>query len=315
MQTLILFAVFFGTTLLLLGIYVFVNRRRLEAAAALKDRLSTTAAPADISILRDLRKSAVPFLDQLLTGRSYTLLIERAIDRAGMHWTVGEFSIASVLLASMALLAGQQFGLASALISASVGLLLPSLLLYIQRRRRVARLEAQLPEAIDMIVNAMRAGFSFQAAMKFVGEEMPAPVGEEFATFYDEQRLGLDVRDALLDLQERIDTLDIKMFVTSLLLQRETGGNLSELLNTISALIRQRLQMRGQLRTLTAEPKMSAQLLAAMPFVMFAIVYALNPTYMRPMLVSSTGHSMLALSVVLVVVGYAIMSRIADVEM
>jgi tight adherence protein B len=314
MQTLILFAVFFGTTLLLLGIYVFVNRRRLEAAAALKDRLSTTAAPADISILRDLRKSAVPFLDQLLTGRSYTLLIERAIDRAGMHWTVGEFSIASVLLASMALLAGQQFGLASALISASVGLLLPSLLLYIQRRRRVARLEAQLPEAIDMIVNAMRAGFSFQAAMKFVGEEMPAPVGEEFATFYDEQRLGLDVRDALLDLQERVDTLDIKMFVTSLLIQRETGGNLGEILTGLSTLIRDRAALHDQIDTLTAEPKLTGTVLALLPLAAFAVIMILNPAMMEPMFTTDPGRYTLLFATGALVLGFVLIRRIARID-
>jgi tight adherence protein B len=224
MQTLALFAVFFGTTLLLLGIYVYVNRRRLEATAVLKNRLAQGAVPVEVNILRDLRTSAVPMLDRLLSGRSLTVFLERAIERAGMKWTVGEFAIASVLIASMGLLAGQQVGVVMAIIAATCGLLLPTVLLQLQRRRRVVRLEEQLPEAVDMIVNAMRAGFSFQAAMKFVGEEMPAPIGEEFSTFYDEQRLGLDVRDALLELQDRINTIDIKMFVTALLIDRTSVG-------------------------------------------------------------------------------------------
>ena len=106
MQTLVLFAVFFGTALLLLGIYVYLNRRRLEATAALKARLTPGAPPPDIHILRDIRKSAVPLLDRLLSGRSLTVLIERAIERSGVRWTVGEFAIASALIASMGLLAG-----------------------------------------------------------------------------------------------------------------------------------------------------------------------------------------------------------------
>ena len=290
MQTLVLFAVFFGTTLLLLGIYVYANRRRLEATAALKDRLTQGVIPTDVNILRDLRTSAVPMLDRLLSGRSLSVFLARAIERAGMKWTVGEFAIASVLIASMGLLAGQQFGVVVAILAATCGLLLPTMLLQLQRRRRVVRLEEQLPEAVDMIVNAMRAGFSFQAAMKFVGEEMPAPIGEEFSTFYDEQRLGLDVRDALLDLQDRINTIDIKMFVTALLIQRETGGNLSEVLTGLSALIRDRASLHDQIDTLTAEPKLTGAALASLPLLAFLAIMLLNRPMMEPMFTTDVGR-------------------------
>lgn len=315
MQTVVLFLVFFGTTLLVLGVYVFANRRRLEATAALKARVGAGATKAQVHILRDLRKSAVPILDRLLTGRSITVLIERAIERAGLHWTAGEFSIASALLASMGLLAGQTFGLLAALGAATFGLLLPTLLVSMQRRRRVARLEEQLPEAIDMIVNAMRAGFSFQAAMKFVGEEMAAPIGEEFATFYDEQRLGLDVRDALLDLEERVDTLDIKMFVTSLLIQRETGGNLGEILTGLSALIRDRAALRDQIDTLTAEPKLTGNALATLPLLAFAVIMLLNRPMMEPMFTTDTGRYTLFFAAGILTVGFLLIRRIARIDM
>lgn len=314
MPTLALFLVFFGTSFVLLGLYVFANRRRLEASAALKRRIAAGPPGADIQILRDLRKSAVPFLDQLLTGRSVTVLIERAIERAGVHWSVGEFAIASALLASMGLLAAQSFGWIAALAAATFGLLLPATVLTLIRRRRVRRIEAQLPEAIDMIVNAMRAGFSFQAAMKFVGEEMAAPIGEEFATFYDEQRLGLDVRDALLDLQERIDTLDIKMFVTSLLIQRETGGNLSEILTGLSTLIRDRSALRDQIDILTAEPKLTGHSLAALPLVAFAVIMLLNRSMMQPMFDTDPGRYTLAFAAGSLVVGFILMRRIARID-
>lgn len=315
MQTLILFLVFFGTTFVLLGLYVFANRRRLEATAALKARITAGASGPDVRILRDLRKSAVPSLDRFLTGRSVTVLIETAIEHAGLHWAVGEFALASALLASMGLLAGQSFGLFAALGAATVGLLLPTALLVVMRRRRVRRLEEQLPEAIDMIVNAMRAGFSFQAAMKFVGEEMTAPIGEEFATFYEEQRLGLDVRDALLDLQERIDTLDIKMFVTSLLIQRETGGNLSEVLTGLSSLIRDRSALRDQIDTLTAEPKLTGNALSALPLLAFAVIMLLNRPMMQPMFDADTGRYTLVFAAGLLTVGFLVMRRIARIDL
>jgi len=314
MPTLVLFLVFFGTSFVLLGLYVFANRRRLEASAALKRRIAAGPPGADIHILRDLRKSAVPFLDQLLTGRSVTVLVERAIERAGLHWSVGEFAIASALLASMGLLAAQSFGWLAALSAATLGLLLPTTLVTIIRRRRVHRIEAQLPEAIDMIVNAMRAGFSFQAAMKFVGEEMAAPIGEEFATFYDEQRLGLDVRDALLDLEERIDTLDIKMFVTSLLIQRETGGNLAEILTGLSTLIRDRSALRDQIDILTAEPKLTGHSLAALPLVAFAVIMLLNRPMMQPMFETDPGRYTLAFAGGSLIVGFILMRRIARID-
>lgn len=315
MQTLVLFLVFFGTTIVLLGLYVFANRRRLEASAALKARISAGSSGPDIRILRDLRKSAVPYLDRLLTGRSVTVLIETAIERAGQHWSVGEFAIASALLASMGLLAAQSFGLIAALSAATIGLLLPTVLLVAMRHRRVHRLEEQLPEAIDMIVNAMRAGFSFQAAMKFVGEEMAAPIGEEFATFYEEQRLGLDVRDALLDLEERIDTLDIKMFVTALLIQRETGGNLSEILTGLSSLIRDRSALRDQIDTLTAEPKLTGNALAALPLLAFAVIMLLNRPMMQPMFESDTGRYTLLFAAGILTVGFLAMRRIARIDL
>ncbi|WP_396206539.1 type II secretion system F family protein [Gemmatimonas sp.] len=315
MQTVVLFLVFFGTTLVLFGAYVFANRRRLEATAALKARIGATTARSPTPILRDLRKSAVPMLDRVLTGRSFTVLIEVAIERAGLHWTVGEFTIASALLASMGLLAAQSFGVAASLAAATIGLVLPTFLLNVQRRRRVARIEEQLPEAIDMIVNAMRAGFSFQAAMKFVGEEMAAPIGEEFATFYEEQRLGLDVRDALLDLQERIDTLDIKMFVTSLLIQRETGGNLGEILTGLSTLIRDRAALRDQIDTLTAEPKLTGTALALLPLLAFAVIMILNRPMMQPMFDTETGRYTLMFAAGILTVGFLMIRRIARIDM
>ena len=140
-------------------------------------------------------------------------------------------------------------------------------------------------------------------------------MGPEITRFYEEQRLGIDVRTALVAMQERIGTDDARMFVTALLLQRETGGNLAELLMSISAIIRERLTFRGQVATLTAEPKASARVLAGMPFVMFGILYLMNPEYMQPLLTTPAGHFAIGYALVSVVIGYLLMSSIASVEM
>jgi tight adherence protein B len=315
MQTTLLFFVFFGTILVMLGVYVVLNQRRLEAAAALRSRIGARTATAHQDILRDTRKSTVPMLDRLLTGRAFTLVVERALERAGLRWTVGEFVIASALLASLGLLLVQPFGVWAALAAALSGLLLPAALLQLQRRRRVARIEAQLPEALDMIVNAMRAGFSVQAAMKFVGEEMTDPIGEEFTTFYDEQRLGLDVRDALLAMQDRVDTVDVRMFVTSLLIQRETGGNMGEILTGLSMLIRDRAALRDQIDILTAEPKLTGNALAALPLLAFAVIMVLDRSIMAPMFETELGRYTLAFAVGALLVGFVAIRQIARIDL
>jgi tight adherence protein B len=205
-------------------------------------------------------------------------------------------------------------GFFGALIFAAIFALLPLAWLRWKQRKRRQAFEAQLPEAIDMLVSAMRAGYSFQAAMNFIGQEMTGPLGPEFARFYEEQRLGIDVRTALTRLQDRVDSLDLRMFVTAVLIQRETGGNLAEILTNLSDLMRQRVAVRGQIETLTAEPKLSAQILSALPVIVFVIIWLTDPGFMRPMVTSDIGKLLLLMAAVSVVIGYAIMLRIADID-
>lgn len=313
MSTVVLFLVFFGTLLLVLTAYGYMNRGRLEALAALRSRGTPGGPTADLEILRDARASVVPLLDRVLRRVRITPLIMHAIARSGLHWSVGEFVIGSMLLASLGLMAMQRFGLLVAIPLACVGLLLPTAVVAYRTRQRLARFSAQLPDAIDMVVNAMRAGFSFQASMKFVGDEMPKPVGEEFMAFYDAQRLGIDVRSALLDLQERVGTLDAKMFVTSLLIQRETGGNLTEILGGLATLIRDRSALMDQIDTLTTEPKFTGAVLAALPLVAFGAMMLLNPTMMQPMFDSPTGRLMLLYAALSITFGYLMVRRIARI--
>jgi tight adherence protein B len=316
MQGLVLLLVFFGTAMLVLGTYAFINRRRLAAAASLRQRVgdSTPVIPT-ANILRDIRRSSLPAVDRLLTSMSVTTALEYELRRAGATWTAGEFLLGSAVTSSLLLLFGQQGGPFMAGIFAIAGALAPFALLKNMRKRRLKKFEDQLPEAIDMIVNAMRAGFSFQAALKFVGDEVPAPLGDEFTRVYDEQRLGSDIRSALLAMQERVATLDAKMFVTSLLIQRETGGNLSEVLGGLATLIRDRVALRGQVDTLTAEPKFSGRVLAMLPVVGFLALYYLNKPMMEPMLHNETGHYVLAYAAASIMVGYFILMRIADIDL
>jgi len=314
MQTVLLLGVFFGTAVLVLAVYAFVNRRRLQALSVLRERTQGGGLASAVVILRDQRKSAVPLLDRVLTGQTLTPKLERNLQLAGVKWTVGEYVLSSALFGALALVAAQGLGAALALLAGTIGLMLPTWLIARLATRRLHKFESQLPDAIDMIVNAMRAGFSFQAAMKFVGEEMPAPLGEEFMRFYDEQRLGVDVRNALLDLQDRVNSLDIKMFVTSLLIQRETGGNLSEIFNGLSAIIRDRSVLREQVDTLTAEPRFTGYALSIMPVIAFFTLLWMNRPMMLPLLQTDTGRLILGYAAVSILVGYFAMRKIANIE-
>ena len=142
---------------------------------------------------------------------------------------------------------------------------LPRGWLHWAQHRRIAKFDEQLPGAIDMLVSALKTGYSFHVATNFLGQELAQPLGPEFARIYEEQRLGIDPSTALLGMQDRIGSVDIKMFVTALLIQRKTGGNLSEVLTNTADVMRERLTIRGQLETLTAEAKWSGRLLALLP--------------------------------------------------
>ncbi|MBL0892140.1 MAG: type II secretion system F family protein [Gemmatimonadaceae bacterium] len=320
MTALVLTLVFLGAMLLVVGTFVFINRRRLAAADAARIRVGDTGGilrgEVPLSILRDDRVSDVKALDTLLSGKDITVRLERELAHAGSRQKPGEFLLFTLLSAMIGLTLAQ-FAIGG--IASVVGLLLgaPVPWLMLRRRQGIRRrqFENAFPDALDLMTNALRAGYSLQAAMEFVGRESQAPLRQEFLRFYDEQRLGVDVRTALLAMQERIGTEEARLFVPSLIIQRETGGNLVELLTNISNLIRERLKFQANLATLTAEPKMSARVLAAMPFVMFFAIYAINRQYMEPLFSHPVGKLLVVYAVVSVIVGYVIMDRIASIDL
>jgi tight adherence protein B len=315
---LVLTAIFIATMAFVVGGYVLVNRRTLEAAEIARSRLRGAPDSEERvwSLLKDDRISEVPFLNRLLSGKAWVTALGMQLMRAGSSLRPASFGILVVTsgMAGMLIGANTQANL-PALFFAVAGWIAPVLWLRWKQRKRLRDFEQQLPDAIDMLVSAMKSGYSFQAATQFIGEEMIPPLGPEFARFYDEQRLGIDVRSALLGMQSRTDSLDLKMFVTAVLIQRETGGNLGEVLTGLADIIRQRIAMRSQIQTLIAEPKLSARFLAVLPVIVFGVLSLWNPTFFDPMTAEgSIGRAILIGGAISVVVGYMIMMRIADVD-
>lgn len=315
MMALVLLAVFAGTMLLIVAAYVLVNRRRLAAGDALRDRLAPAmAGGASATILKDDKASDIAALDRLLAGKGLTAALAGQLERAGSRMSVGEFVLLNALCGGVGILVGRRFGVVAMLFFA---ILLGTIPYFYLKRKQASRLkafQAQLPEAIDMLVNAMKSGYSLQAALKFAGEEMPTPLGPEFIRVYDEQRLGMEMRNALLGLQERMDTLDCKMFVTALLLQRETGGNLAEVLGTLAVLMRERVGLRGHIDTLTAEPKLSAIVLSLLPALLFFGLMILNHDYLSPLWTTPFGRLLILYAVVSMVFGYIVLRKIGNID-
>ena len=317
-ELLTLALVFLGTIGLLVGTWTFMNRSSLTASDAALERLREVEQAQDAarSILRDESVSSVPALDRLLGGRELTTRLTEKLQNAGVQMSPGTLVLAMGISAMSFMVIGRVMSgsIIGAVIGTGLGLFAPIIWLGRKERKRLHSFQEQLPDALDMLVSAMRAGYSFQAAMKFIGEEVPEPLGPEFARFYEEQRLGMEVRTALLSLQDRVNSLDLRMFVTAILIQRETGGNLSEVLGKISTLMRERSALKGEIETLTAESKLSARILGALPFVVFGMVNLLNPGFMRPMLATSYGPWVFFLATLSVMMGYWIMMQIADIE-
>jgi tight adherence protein B len=317
-ELLTLALVFLGTIGILVGTWTFLNRSSLTASDAALERLREVEQAQDAarSILRDESVSSVPALDRLLGGREVTTKLTQKLQNAGLEMTAGSLVIGAGISALGFMILGRALtgSIIGAAIGTGIGLFLPILWLGRKERKRLHAFQEQLPEALDMLVSAMKAGYSFQAAMKFIGEEVPEPLGPEFARFYEEQRLGMEVRTALLALQDRVNSLDLRMFVTAILIQRETGGNLSEVLGKISTLMRERSALKGEIETLTAESKLSARILGALPFVVFGMVNLLNPGFMRPMLATSYGPWVFFAATLSVMMGYWMMMQIADIE-
>jgi tight adherence protein B len=315
---LVLTAVFVATMAFVIGGYVLVNRGTLEAAEVARSRLRGLDGTTERTwtLLKDDRISDVPFINRLFSGKAWVNAILIQLGRAGVTMRPVSFVLLVLTSGMIGILIGGRMysGVVGATIMI-IGWIAPIIWLRWRQKRRLREFEVQLPDAIEMLVAAMKAGYSFQAATQFIGEEIIAPLGPEFARFYDEQRLGIDVRTALLGMQSRIDSLDLKMFVTAVLIQRETGGNLSEVLSGLAELIRERLAVRGHIETLIAEPKLSAKFLAILPVIVFFVLSLFNPDFFDPLTAEgSIGRLVLIGAAISVGIGYMIMMKIADVD-
>jgi tight adherence protein B len=193
-------------------------------------------------------------------------------------------------------------------------MILPLVNIRMQRNRRFKEFERQLPEALDLMARALRAGHAFSVGMKMVGDEFPDPVGPEFSRTVEEISFGIDVPEAMSNLNQRVISTDLKFFITALVVQRETGGNLAEIIEAISRLIRQRFELLGRVKALSAEGRLSGYILIAMPFVMGGVLWWMNEKYMRVLIEDEMGLMMLGGAGVLMLFGAIVMKKMCDIK-
>jgi tight adherence protein B len=217
-------------------------------------------------------------------------------------------------------LAGVAFSLFASIPLAAVpfmGLMLsgmPLMWLMWRRKRRLSKFASQLPDAMELLSRALRAGHSLAAGFDLVKDEMTAPIGTEFGRVYEEQNLGIAMDEALGNLAERVPNLDLKFFATAVVLQRQTGGDLAEILDKIGYLVRERFKIFGQVQALTGEGRLSGIVLLALPPVLFLAVYRLNPEYMMTLFTDPMGKQMLAGAVVMQVLGALVIRKIINIK-
>jgi len=191
---------------------------------------------------------------------------------------------------------------------------LPKIYVSYKKTKRMAKFEQQLPDALGLIARALRSGHAFTSGMKLAAEEFDDPIGPEFNETLDEINFGINVSEALKNLAHRVDCPDLKFFVVSVILQRETGGNLAEIIEGLAHLIRERFKFRGKVRVLTAEARMSATVLYVMPFFLAAYLFFFQNQFIRPLYTDPIGKVLLVITAVLMVIGYFIIKQIIKIE-
>ena len=270
------------------------------------------------NLLRAGRLAASPALDALLRNVPAARAAERLLEAADSRLTVAQLAAVSVSLTVAALAVSVALRLApvAALALALVGLLAPTLLLALGADRRSRRLSEQLPEALDMMARSLRAGHATSAAFQMVATEMPEPVCVEFGRAFEEQRLGLSLEQAILHMTARAPrNRDLKIFATSAIIQKETGGNLAELLGGIAETIRSRYRFQGKLRALTAEGRASGVVLGVLPLAFFLVIQMVNPGYFAPLLGEPAGHAILTGALLSWLLGVAWLHRLTKVDL
>lgn len=288
-------------------------RRRLEAIEKAQSRGNTTL---ELQLLRDELLSDVPVLHRALLHWSWIMALGRFMTQAGMKTKPGRLVLMSAVLSLGSGLAAHHTVLNPLItvLAGAVGGLVPFAVVAFKRHRRLREFEKNFPEAVDLLGRAIRSGHAINTGIEMIAKEIPEPVAGEFRITFEEQNFGLPLKDSLLNLCDRVPLIDVRFFVSALLVQKETGGNLAEILDTLSRVIRERFKIYGEIRIKTAQGRMTAGILIALPPAMMVALGIMNPPYIRLLFEDVWGPYMLGVAATLQIIGSAILWKIVHIE-
>ncbi len=291
------------------------HQKRLQKRIKFLQGLDSGKQLSQESLLKTDGLSGIPWLQQTLKKIQRLEQVQTLLNQAGMSWSVGHFVLLSLLAAAVGLCIGSfKLGPLGALIGGGLGLVVPYWVLKFKKQRRLKKFEKQLPEALDLLARGLKAGHAFASGLQLVATEMDNPIGFEFFKTFKEYNHGLDLNTALLNLCHRMDLRDLRYFTTAVMIQRETGGNLTEILEKIASLIRERFKLRNQIKALTAEGRLSGWILMGMPPALAGIIFRLNPDYIRLLINHPLGQMMAMAAVVFQVLGMVCIHKIVSIK-
>jgi tight adherence protein B len=321
MATVIFLLTFFVVGGVVFGFWVFAGsdasqeqiRKRMNAVHKAERRGEVSQS---LMLVRDEMLSSVPMVHRFLLQWSWATRLQDFLMQAGMLTKPGKILMLSGVLGFGSYLVAGFFihNIYIALPTGVVGLSLPLLIVAWKRRRRLRRFEEHFPEALDLLGRAVRAGHAFTTGLEMIAKECAEPLAGEFRTTFEEQNFGLPLRDALLNLSERVPLLDVRFFVTALLIQKETGGNLAEILDGLARVIRDRFRIYREVQVRTAQGRLTAAILIALPIFMAVMLSIINPNYMKVLFEDPKGPYILATAAGMQVVGSMILWKIIHFE-
>jgi tight adherence protein B len=310
--------IFISFFFLIRGILLFLGNPERAHQQRLKKRLKAMEGlESSLSVNSLLKKASLEksVFDQMLDKFSFFSRIQRMMSQANLKWNINTFLVAAGLSGLvMAGLGLAKWGVWGGLGGGALGLVIPYKILARRKKRRLKKFEKQLPDALDLLARGLRAGHAFPTGLQQVAKEMPDPLGTEFFETFREFNHGLDLNSALLNLCDRIELRDLAFFTTAVLIQRETGGNLTEILEKISILIRERLKLTEQVKALTAEGRLSGVILLILPPLLAGMLMVFNPKYESQLFLHPAGQILCAVALGFQLVGMLWIRKIVNIK-
>ncbi len=274
------------------------------------------AVERDEELIRKEVLSDIPALNRIFSEFSVLVRLQIFLRQAGLKMRVATLLLVSLALSLVGFLFGWMWHLPGPLLGLLVlgAAMIPFMVASVKRQRRFSKFEELFPDALDLLARSVRAGHAFTSGFELIADEMPEPLAEEFRTTYDQQNLGLPLGDALQNLIERVPGEDVRLFVTALQIQRESGGNLAEILDNLAKVIRERFKLYRHIKVSTAEGRMSLYFLMGLPVVTGIFMYLTNPDYMTPLIEEPLGHLLIQGAVALQIVGFFVIRKITNMK-